>query len=228
MTAETVAELRGVWKSYGDRDAVSVLEGVDLSLHPGDRVSLVGPSGSGKSTLLSLIAGLLRPSRGRVEVLGHDLQSLGDGERALLRARHVGVALQSDNLVPFLSAQENLELALRLGRFGSRRQCRRRARDVLGALGVAHRSHNLPRTLSGGEAQRVAVAIAIAKEPALVLADAAVSQLDQANAAQVMTEILDGPWALLLVTHDPALAAQMRTRYALHDHVLTDAASEGV
>lgn len=220
MSAEKLVELHEVSKAYGGPDTPPVLERIDLTIHRGERISLVGPSGSGKSTLLSLIAGLLRPTHGRVHVLGHDLESLPDRDRARLRARHIGIALQSENLIPFLSAQENLELALRLGRFGSRRDCRRRARVTLAALGVAQRSHNLPRALSGGEAQRVAVAVAIAKGPDLILADEAVAQLDQSNAAQVMAEILDGPWALVLVTHDRELADKMPIRYSLHDRGL--------
>ena len=116
MTTVPVIQMKGVSKSFQSASGLSiVLEGVDLTIAPGQKASLMGPSGSGKSTLLSLIAGLLRPDTGTIELDGVSLSDLNDGERAVLRSQRIGIALQSENLIPFLSAQENVELALGFG-----------------------------------------------------------------------------------------------------------------
>lgn len=206
-----------VSKSYASDggDPVVVLSEIDLTIEPGEKVSLVGPSGSGKSTLLSLIAGLLRPDRGSVVVDGADLQLLGDADRARIRARRIGIALQSENLIPFLSALENVELALGFGNRGARRG--RRAMELLDQFGVAHRSGHRPHHLSGGEAQRVALAVAMANRPALLLADEVVAQLDGETAGLVVDEVLAGDFAVLYVTHDVVLADRAARRYRLQD-----------
>ena len=153
--AAPIVRLAGVCKSFRSASGASVvLETVDLAIAAGQKVSLIGPSGCGKSTLLSLMAGLLRPDSGTVEIDGHALADLGDDAMAVLRARRIGIALQSDNLIPFLSALENVELALGFGGGGD---TARRARVVLDRMGVAHRADHKPRQLSGGEAQRVAL-----------------------------------------------------------------------
>ncbi len=210
-----VVELKGVSKTFQSAGGTSiVLEGVDLTIGPGQKASLVGPSGSGKSTLLSLIAGLLRPDTGTVEIDGVSLSDLNDGERAALRARRIGIALQSENLIPFLTALENVELALG---FGGRRSEEGRARELLDRMGVAHRAAHRPRQLSGGEAQRVALAIALANDPGLLLADEMVSQLDQTTADAVTREIFDLDMAVLFVTHDPTLADRAGLRFHLRN-----------
>lgn len=224
MTTEVLVELDQVSKSFPSRHSdTSVLRDVDLVIRRRDQLSLVGPSGCGKSTLLSLIAGLLRPSSGRVNVLGRDMAELDDAQRARVRSRHIGIALQSDNLIPFLSARENVELALQLGRVGTRRRRRTRATELLDCLGVADRGGHRPRTLSGGETQRVALAVAMAKGPDLVLADEVVGQLDSTNAARVMSEVTDGDFAIIVVTHDRALAANMPRQYAISEQRLVAA-----
>jgi ABC-type lipoprotein export system ATPase subunit len=218
MANTPVVALCGVAKSFvGGEGRVDVLREVDLTIQPGDKVSLIGPSGSGKSTLLSIIAGLLRPDDGTVAVDGQDLATLGDTERARLRAERIGIALQSDNLIPFLSARENVELAIQFGGRRRTRACRERAVTLLDRFGVAHRANNMPRRLSGGEAQRVALAVAMANDPALLLADEVVAALDGDTAGQVVGEVLDAPFAVLYVTHDPALADRVGRRYRLHD-----------
>jgi ABC-type lipoprotein export system ATPase subunit len=210
-----VVQLKGVSKSFQSAGGTSVvLEGVDLALKPGEKASLVGPSGSGKSTLLSLIAGLLRPDAGTVEIDGVALSDLNDGERAALRARRIGIALQSENLIPFLSALENVELALG---FGGRQSGERRARELLGRMGVAHRAAHRPRQLSGGEAQRVALSVALANDPGLLLADEMVSQLDETTAEAVTRDIFDLDMAVLFVTHDPTLADRADLRLRLRN-----------
>ena len=141
-----VVRLSGVCKSYLMAEgAASILEGVDMKIEPGEKASLVGPSGSGKSTLLALIAGLLRPDAGEVEIDGVAMSTLGDDARADLRARRIGIALQSDNLIPFLTAKENVTLAMGFGGGAGE------ARALLDRMGVGHRADHLPRQLSGGE-----------------------------------------------------------------------------
>jgi putative ABC transport system ATP-binding protein len=193
-----------------------VLHGVGLELARGQTTSLVGRSGSGKSTLISLIAGLLLPDAGSVTFDGHDVAALGESARARLRASRIGVVLQRDNLVPFLTASENVELALEIA--GG---ARARARDLLGELGLGRRLHQRPRTLSGGEAQRVAVAVALANEPDLLLADEVTGELDSTTAEQVMGVIFEA-WrerglCVLYVTHSDELAAGAEHRLGLSD-----------
>ena len=210
MSATPIVRLRSVSKSFGDATE-PVLEDVEFVLHTGEKASLVGPSGSGKSTLLSLIAGLLRPNAGTVEIDGVAISALDDRHRAGLRADRIGIALQSDNLIPFLTARENVEMALGFGT----RKSRSRAMDLLDRFHVSHRAGHRPRQLSGGEAQRVALAVSMANDPALLLADEVVAQLDGQLAARVVDEVLDADCALLFVTHDLALADLVEHRYAL-------------
>ena len=214
-SVQPFVRLEGVSKSYGTGDSrLHVLDRLDLELRPGETTSLVGRSGSGKSTLISLIAGLLRPDAGHLHVGGQQMDKLDDAGRASLRAERIGVVLQSGNLIPFLTAVENVELAMG---FAAGRRPRRRARELLGELGVGDRMDHLPRQLSGGEAQRVAVAVALANEPELLVADEVVGQLDSATAAQVTRLIFaaarDRGLAVLYVTHDQQLAREA-------DHVL--------
>jgi putative ABC transport system ATP-binding protein len=205
---QPLVRLKGVSKSYGTGpNRLQVLEGVDLDLRRGETTSLVGRSGSGKSTLISLIAGLMRPDAGHVHVGGQQTDELDEAGRAKLRAERIGVVLQSDNLIPFLTAVENVELAMG---FAPGRRSPDRARELLSELGLGDRMDHLPRRLSGGEAQRVAVAVALANEPDLLLADEVVGQLDSATAAHV-TELVfaasrERHLAVLYVTHDEQLA----------------------
>ena len=206
-------------KSYGTGpNQLHVLDGVELELRRGETTSLVGRSGSGKSTLISLIAGLMHPDAGHVHIGGQQTDDLDETGRARLRAERIGVVLQSDNLVPFLTAVENVELAMG---FAPGRRPPRRARELLGELGLGGRMDHLPRQLSGGEAQRVAVAVALANEPDLLLADEVVGQLDSATAAYV-TELVfsaarERDLAVLYVTHDQQLASQARHSLRLAD-----------
>lgn len=210
-----IVELKGVSKSFTSATGVSnVLEDVNLTIEPGQKVSLVGPSGSGKSTLLSLIAGLLRPDTGSVELEGVPLSSLSDEARAELRAQRIGIALQSENLIPFLSALENVELALA---FGQQRARSSQARELLKRMGVAHRASHLPRQISGGEAQRVSLAVALANRPRLLLADEMVAQLDAATAGAVIDEVFRADMTVIFVTHHMDLAEQADVRLRLNN-----------
>jgi putative ABC transport system ATP-binding protein len=195
-----------------------VLRDVSLELGRGESASLVGVSGSGKSTLISLIAGLTRPDAGTIVFDGENLTDLDDRARARLRARRIGVVLQKDNLIGFLTAAENVELAIELA--GGRRIAQR-ARALLAGVGVGDRGDHLPRRLSGGEAQRVSVAMALANEPELLLADEVTGQLDSATADDVMGVIL-GAWrerglTVLFVTHSSELAGRAQRRLRLVD-----------
>lgn len=208
-----------VSKTYRDGDLQThVLRAASLQLARGETASLVGVSGSGKSTLMSLIAGLLRPDAGAIVFDGHDLAELDDRARARLRARRIGVVLQSDNLIGFLTAAENVELAIELA--GGTRTARR-ARTLLASVGLADRADHRPRLLSGGETQRVAVAMALANEPDLLLADELTGQLDADSADEVMQLIFDA-WrrrglTVLFVTHGSELAGRAQRRLRLVD-----------
>jgi len=216
---DPVVELRQVTKSFTSATGSTVVvEDVDLTIGAGEKASLVGPSGSGKSTLLALIAGLLQPDSGTVLIDGLAQSELGDRARAQVRADRIGIALQSDNLIPFLSARENVELALSFSSLGrSRRAIRARAGELLDSLGLADRAHHKPRHLSGGEAQRVALAVAMANEPALLLADEVVASLDSDTAVRVVEMVLEAEFAVLFVTHHAALADRVDSRYELVD-----------
>jgi putative ABC transport system ATP-binding protein len=198
-----------------------VLDGTSLELERGQTISLVGVSGSGKSTLISLLSGLLDPDEGRIVFDGQDLTELDDRDRARLRAGRIGVVLQSGNLVPFLTAHENVKLAIELAE-GERPA--ERAAELLEELGLGDRLDHFPRRLSGGEVQRVAVAMALANEPDLLLADEATGELDSASAEQVMQLILDAHrergLTVLFVTHSTELASRAERRLRLaHGHV---------
>jgi len=210
---EPLLRLDGVSKSFGERP---VLRDVDLALHQGEVTSLVGVSGSGKSTLISLLAGLSVPDDGHVLFEGGPLDELDDAGRARLRAERIGVVLQSGNLIPFLTAAENIELAARFGHGDGSH-----ARDVLSELGVADRADHLPRRMSGGQAQRVTIAVALANDPDLLLADEITGQLDTQTAEQVMHAIVDAGarrgLTVLFVTHDHGLADRADRRLVLED-----------
>lgn len=197
--------------------ATDVLSEVSLELARGETTSLVGVSGSGKSTLISLLAGLLTPDSGRIVFDGVGLGDIDDQARAHLRAERVGLALQSDNLIPFLTARENVQLALDFGGRGSPST----ADEKLAELGLGDRRNHLPRQLSGGEAQRVALAMALANEPDLLLADEIVGELDSATAEQVLDIVFDA-WrerglTVLLVTHSAELAQSTQHQLRLAD-----------
>jgi putative ABC transport system ATP-binding protein len=211
--------LENVSKTYRDGSVDRpVLRRASVALARGEMTSLTGVSGSGKSTLLSMLAGLVLPDSGRVVFDGEDITQLDDAARARLRARRVGIVLQSGNLIPFLTARQNVELALELG---DAHDDGGRADDLLSELGLGDRLHYLPRRLSGGEAQRVSAAIALANRPDLLLADEVTGQLDSSNAEKVMTVVFDA-WRLrgltvLFVTHDRELALRAERRLVVED-----------
>ena len=218
-SGQPFVRLEAVSKSYGSGSSqLEVLDQVELDLMEGETTSLVGRSGTGKSTLLSLIAGLMRPDKGHVYIGGQQMDQLDDNDRANLRADRIGFVLQSDNLIPFLTAVENVELAMG---FASGRRPAARARELLSDLGLGHRIDHLPRQLSGGESQRVAVAVALANEPDLLLADEVVGQLDSNTASDVMDMIFTASrernLTVLYVTHDEQLAGEAHRSLRLTD-----------
>ena len=206
MNEAATIDVTGVGKSY-EEGRIRALDGMDLNVAAGECVALVGPSGCGKSTLLHLIAALDRPDEGSIVVAGHDLAH--EHDLSHYRARHVGMVFQLHNLLPMLTALENVQMPMfELGIRSSERE--RRARQLLGLVGMAEREHNQPTQLSGGERQRVAIARALANEPGVILADEPTGSLDSTSGLQVM-ELLesvcrDRGATLVLVTHAPDLA----------------------
>ena len=197
---------------------VTILTDVSLEVPAGQFLAIAGPSGSGKSTLLGLVAGLDQPTAGRIEVAGVDVTALDEDALARFRRDHVGYVFQSYHLIPTLTAQENVAVPLELA---GRRGAGDRARALLAELGLAGRAHHYPVQLSGGEQQRVAVARAIALEPPLLLADEPTGNLDSATGKQII-DLLVGAnrrlgRTLVLVTHDPALAAHADRVVTLRD-----------
>lgn len=195
-----------------------VLQGAAFELARGETTSLVGSSGAGKSTLLGVLAGLMLPDSGTVRFDGEDITAMDEAARAGLRARRIGVVLQNDNLIPFLSAVENVELAMGLAGGDPPRG---RAIELLEELGLADRLDDLPRRLSGGEAQRASLAVALANQPELLLADEVTAELDSANAHRVIELILgaagDRGLTVLMVTHSTELAERTKRRLLVVD-----------
>ncbi|WP_432494925.1 ABC transporter ATP-binding protein [Kineococcus auxinigenes] len=213
-------ELRAVAHSYARTPA---LRGVSLTLHPGEVVAVTGPSGCGKSTLLHAAAGLLTPQAGSVTLLGRDLTGLGEADRAVLRRREVGIVLQYGQLVPDLPLQDNVALPLLLDG-ADLTAARTAARDALARAGLADAADAVPQEVSGGQAQRAAVARALITSPRLLLADEPVASLDAAGGRAVLDLLLsvarrDGG-AVLLVTHDNTAAALADREVRLRDGVV--------
>jgi putative ABC transport system ATP-binding protein len=204
--------MRDVTKVYrrGGQDLV-VLDGLDLDVAKGDFLALMGPSGSGKSTILNILGGLDEPDSGEVIVEGVDIVSLSRDARAEWRARHVGFVFQAFNLIPVLTALENVELPLLLTPL-SRRERREHAEYALELVGLTDRKDHRPKQLSGGQEQRVAIARAVATDPTMILADEPTGDLDRASADAVM-DILsrlshEHGKTIAMVTHDPVAAAR--------------------
>jgi putative ABC transport system ATP-binding protein len=188
-----------------DGGTIRAVDDVSIEVQRGEFVALVGPSGSGKTTLLAMLAGLLRPNEGTVLIDGKDLGKMSDAQRTDFRKRKIGFTFQSNNLVPYLTAQENVELMLRLnGKLDS--AGKQRAQELLERLGLGERMKSLPRKLSGGQQQRVAIARALIHDPAVVLADEPTASLDTERAFQVVqsfSEIIrEQNRAGIMVTHD--------------------------
>jgi putative ABC transport system ATP-binding protein len=215
---ETVIQTSGLSKEFvRDEFRVMALHNVGIEVHRGEFVALMGPSGSGKSTLLHLIAAMDRPTAGQILVLGHDLRALSDPEIARWRNAHVGFVFQSFNLIPVLTALENVELPLKLTRLKKKERIEH-AETALKLVGLSDRLNHYPRQLSGGQEQRVGIARAIVTDPDLILADEPTGNLDAASAQEVLTLLSrlnkDYGKTIVMVTHDPHAAhAASKIRY---------------
>ncbi len=205
-----IIELKGIGKTYyRGKERLDVLKDLDLTIAEGSFEALMGPSGSGKSTLLNLIAGLDTASTGTIRVAGADLNAMSDGERAKWRASTIGFVFQTYNLMPVLTALENVELPLLLTNLGSAER-KTRAKTALKVVGLEDRMDHHPRQLSGGQEQRVTIARAIVTDPKIIVADEPTGDLDRENADEILN-LLDKlnqefNKTIVMVTHDPAAA----------------------
>ncbi len=207
--------IEDVFKIYREGDVETVaLRGASMTVEKGEFVAIVGRSGSGKSTLLNIIGGLAEPTAGRAIVGGVDLAHADEDTRAAVRRKRVGVVFQNDNLIPFLTAEENVALPMQLAGRGA---AKARARTLLDELGIRSRAGHRPDQLSGGEKQRVAIATALANEPDILLADELTGELDTVNTDSVMNELArlnQRGTTLIVVTHNPRVA--QRAHRVLH------------
>jgi putative ABC transport system ATP-binding protein len=221
-----LVEFRDVHKVFRrDTERIEVFTGLTLDVAEGSFTALMGPSGSGKSTLLNLLAGLDRPTSGSVRVAGSEVSSMTAAQLAPWRARHVGFVFQSFNLLPVLTAFQNVELPLLLTGL-SKREREERVRIALGVVGLDDRMRHYPRQLSGGQEQRVAIARAIVGDPTLVLLDEPTGQLDAKSSREVLALLarLNSEFkkTIMIVTHDPHAAEQAKTVLHLEKGVLIE------
>ncbi|MEK6769993.1 MAG: ABC transporter ATP-binding protein [Gemmatimonadota bacterium] len=225
-------DLTKIYQSGGR--PLTVLREVSLAVEPGGFLAVVGPSGCGKTTLLGLLAGLDVPSSGTVRLDGQDLHALGEDQRARLRGEKVGFVFQTFQLIPTLTAQENVQVPIELGSRRADAPTRRngapeRARELLERVGLGGREHHYPAQLSGGEQQRVAIARAFANQPRILFADEPTGNLDAATGARVIELLVElnrelGT-TLILVTHDADLAARAKATLHLRDGAVVPAGS---
>lgn len=213
--AEPIIDVQNVSKSYRrDSLIIPVLKEISLSVPEGEFLALMGPSGSGKTTLLNLIAGIDKPNKGKVIVGGTDVTALGESALAKWRARHVGFVFQFYNLMPVLTAYENVELPLLLTPL-SKKERRQHVETVLKLVGLGDRMQHYPKQLSGGQEQRVAIARALVTDPTILVADEPTGDLDKQSAEEVLT-LLDRlnkefKKTIVMVTHDPRAAEKAHT-----------------
>lgn len=228
MSQTVIVEIKDLSKSYRRGNQIlPVLESITLTIHEGDFLALMGPSGSGKSTLLNLIAGLDRPDQGTILVAGVDITSLSQSELARWRAGNVGFIFQFYNLIPVLTAFENIELPLLLTGL-SKRERREHVMAVLDLVRLEERMDHYPSQLSGGQQQRVAIARALISDPTILVADEPTGDLDRTSAEEVLALIerlnRDLGKTVIMVTHDPRAARKARTLKVLEKGVLAHAA----
>jgi len=225
MAMVEIQKVRRVY--HRDSQEITVLDGIDLQVPEGEFVALMGPSGSGKTTLLNLLAGIDRPTSGSIRVAGTDLGTLSESALARWRSNHVGFIFQFYNLIPVLTAAENVELPLLLSRLG-RKERRQRAATALGVVGLSDRASHYPRQLSGGQEQRVAIARAIVADPKVIVADEPTGDLDARSAEEILRlmETLNREFhkTIVMVTHDPRASQRAHVQKHLDKGVLRDQA----
>ncbi len=210
VTVRTLIELRGVSKSYfKDRIKIPVLSNINLVIPEGEFLAFMGPSGSGKTTLLNLIAGIDHPNTGQVAIEGTDIAGFSESELARWRSRHVGFVFQFYNLIPVLTAYENVELPLLLTNL-SKKEKREHVEAALTLVGLGDRMNHYPKQLSGGQEQRVAIARAIVTDPTIIVADEPTGDLDKTSAEEVLDLMVQlnqqFKKTIIMVTHDPRAA----------------------
>ena len=226
MTVALRAE--NVTKIYGSGpDTVVAVREVSFEVHSGEFVALVGPSGSGKTTMLAMLAGLLSPSDGKIFIDGKEMSAMGDRERANFRRQYIGFTFQQNNLVPYLTAKDNVDLMLRLNKKPLRNGVVK-SESMLTRLGLEQRMHAYPSELSGGQQQRVAIARALVTDPVLIVADEPTGDLDRHTGEEVLS-LLDQlvhqlGKTIVMVTHDPKAAARAGRMVHLEKGVLVDEA----
>ena len=222
MAAVTIENVRKIYKRGAEE--ILVLNGLTLDVANGEFVALMGPSGSGKTTLLNLVAGIDKPTSGRGVVAGTEVSALGEADLAKWRSRHVGFIFQFYNLIPVLTAVENVELPLLLTNL-AKSERRERAMTALRVVGLADRAKHYPRQLSGGQEQRVAIARAIVTDPAVLVADEPTGDLDARSAEEILAlmETLNSEFGktIVMVTHDPRAAHRAHTEHHLDKGVLS-------
>ena len=221
-----LVELKQVTKVYHRDDIeIPVLEGIDLAVEKGDFFALMGPSGSGKTTILNLVGGIDVATSGQVIVAGQDLGKLGRRQLAEFRARHIGFIFQLYNLIPVLTAFQNIELPLLLHKLAPKER-RERVMTALGIVGLEDRAQHFPRQLSGGQEQRVAIARAIVNDPKIIVADEPTGDLDRVTAGEIL-DLLGGlnrelGKTIIMVTHDPKASGRAARMIHLEKGVLVD------
>jgi len=218
-----VVQLRGVTKTYrmGKDNVVNALQGVDLDIHEGEFVAIMGPSGSGKSTLMNVVGCLDVSDSGEYILAGENVGKLSDDQLAAIRNKHVGFVFQTFNLLPRLNAIENVELPLIYG--GDRKGRRERAIGALEAVGLGDRVHHRPAELSGGQQQRVAIARALLNDPAMILADEPTGNLDSRSSAEILAifqRLNDEGKTVIMVTHEPDVAEHCKRIVRMRDGIV--------
>ncbi|MEM1984095.1 MAG: ABC transporter ATP-binding protein [Candidatus Korarchaeum sp.] len=230
MSSELVYEIRNLRKVYGTKtNYVEALRGIDLEVRRGEFLAIMGPSGSGKTTLLSIMGLLTRPTSGSLRILGMDSASLNDKQMTSLRRKTIGFIFQTFNLVPWLTAAENVELALAVGDYKGNRK--RRVMELLESVGLRGRENHRPSELSGGEQQRVAIARALANNPSIILADEPTGNLDSASGMQVMEilrRLVNEGKTVVMVTHNQAIAEMCDRIVRIRDGVIVGEVVPGV
>jgi putative ABC transport system ATP-binding protein len=227
---KVVMDVRGITKSLPlGRERIDILRGISFQIRSGEFVAIVGPSGSGKSTLLGIIAGLDNPTTGQVLIDGVDITHMTEGKLAAVRNGKIGMVFQAYNLIPTLTAQENVEVPLYVGKHKGAPSAR--AKELLALVGLSHRLTHRPNQLSGGEQQRVAIARALATDPAFVIADEPTGNLDAKNGENVLQLIAylrqQTGKTFIIATHDPVVASHADRAIRIVDGLIADLETAG-
>ena len=222
---KVVMDVRDITKSLPlGRERIEILKGISFSITSGEFVSIVGPSGSGKSTLLGIIAGLDNPTTGQVLIDGVDITRMTEGKLAVVRNSKIGMVFQAFNLIPTLTAQENVEVPLYVGKHKGSPSAR--AQELLALVGLSHRLDHRPNQLSGGEQQRVAIARSLATDPAFVIADEPTGNLDARNGENILKLIADlreqTGKTFIIATHDPVVASHADRAIRIVDGIIAE------